>query len=89
MFKNVLIIGLGLMGGSIARAIRDTQTTTTISAFDMNAESLQYALEHGLIDNGSQNLQKLAESADLIIIATPLHAYNAIFSALSGFKLSQ
>ncbi len=48
--QNVMIIGLGLMGGSYAKALK--RLDFHISAIDTNAESIEYALENGIIDEG-------------------------------------
>ncbi len=48
--QNVMIIGLGLMGGSYAKALK--RLDFHISATDTNADSIEYALENGIIDEG-------------------------------------
>ena len=48
--QNILIVGLGLMGGSYAKALR--RLDFHIEAIDTNSESIEYALENGIIDAG-------------------------------------
>ncbi len=66
--KTVLIVGLGLMGGSYAMALK--RLGYTVHALDVNEESINYALKNGLIDKGSVDPDKnLIASADAVIFA--------------------
>jgi len=64
------VIGLGLIGGSIARDL-NAQIGVTLYGYDNNASHLQKALEIGII-NQSQNLEYLIENMDVIILAIPV-----------------
>lgn len=65
---DVLIVGLGLMGGSYAKALK--RLGFHISAIDTNPESIEYALKNGLIDEGFSAVEKQAvSSADAVIFA--------------------
>lgn len=63
---KVLIVGLGLIGGSYAKALK--KNGFNVSAIDKNQESIKYALENNIIDNGFTTVSKeIIQSADLII----------------------
>lgn len=63
---NILIVGLGLMGGSYARALSGLGYHVT--AIDTRRESIEYALANGLIREGSDSVSpELAERADAVI----------------------
>ncbi|MBR6952081.1 MAG: prephenate dehydrogenase [Oscillospiraceae bacterium] len=63
---NILIIGLGLMGGSYARAL--SRLGYHVTAIDTRRESIDYALANGLIREGSDTVSpELAEKADAVI----------------------
>ena len=63
---NILIVGLGLIGGSYAKGL--SKSGYHIMAIDINADSIQYALDEGFIAEGStKNDSALIEKADLII----------------------
>ena len=49
--RNVLIVGLGLIGGSYARALK--RLGYCVLAIDKNAQAIEYALSHHVIDEGS------------------------------------
>ncbi len=64
---KVLIVGLGLMGGSYARALK--RLGFTVSAIDTRKEAIDYALEERIIDAGSVSPdQRLLSSADLVVM---------------------
>lgn len=64
---KVAIIGLGLIGGSIARRLRGFHNCT-IAAYNRTEETLLLAKENGVIDEGSSNVGEVMENADLIIL---------------------
>ena len=66
--SNILIVGLGLMGGSYARAL--TRLGYNVGAVDTNADSIAYALDAGIISRGSTMPDpELISSADAVIFA--------------------
>lgn len=81
-FKHALIIGLGLIGGSFAHAIR--KFTGKISAFDPNPDSLKFALNHQIIDDTTDLKSQDLTQSDLIIIAPPLASYPQILTLLDN-----
>ena len=66
--KNILIVGLGLIGGSYAKALR--KLGFKISAITLNQEDIDYAIENGVIDEGfTEPLPEVLEKAELVIFA--------------------
>ena len=80
MFKQVCVIGLGLIGASFAQAIKDNGLSERLVAVDRHAPSITEAIEQGLLDAGGANLQGVVSGSDLIIIAVPVQAVRAVFS---------
>ncbi len=65
---NILIVGLGLMGGSYAMAL--SQQGYNVSAITRSQKSIDFALEHGYIEKGSTvNSPELIAGADLVVFA--------------------
>ncbi len=64
---KVAIIGLGLIGGSIARRLRGFHNCT-IAAYNRTAETILLAKQDGAIDEGSSNPAEVMDNADLIIL---------------------
>ena len=69
-FRTVSVIGLGLIGGSIALAIRERWPATRIAGVDRKAV-LAHALSSGAIDRAADNAAGVSD-ADLIILAAPV-----------------
>ncbi len=66
--SNILIVGLGLMGGSYAKAFK--RFGYHVMAIDKREEGIRYALEHGIIDEGSTEVtQDMVGRADTVIFA--------------------
>ncbi len=66
------IIGIGLIGGSMALALRGHKLSDTIIGYDSSAENLETALKLGLIDHAVEFDEGIAQ-ADLIILSTPVN----------------
>ena len=66
--KNILIVGLGLMGGSYAMALK--RLGYRVFAIDIDSESIKYAIDNNLIDDGSTKADpNLISNADAVIFA--------------------
>lgn len=68
--KAVLIVGLGLIGGSIAKGLRAANPDQVILAVDDSSKSIQEALESGVISQAG-SLEELARVAEIVVIAVP------------------
>ena len=65
---NILIVGLGLLGGSYAEALK--KKGYSVSAITRSQESIDYALENGLIDEGTIEIDpEIIKKADLLVFA--------------------
>ena len=72
--KKILIVGLGLLGGSYAKVLK--RFGFPISAITKDQSSIDYALSEGMIDEGSIELdEKLIGEADLVIFALYPHIF--------------
>lgn len=68
--QTVAIVGLGLMGGSLALALRGQ--VRHITGIDSDPATLDYALSNHIIDAGSPDLQRGVHHADMVILAAPV-----------------
>ncbi|MBE5957113.1 MAG: prephenate dehydrogenase/arogenate dehydrogenase family protein [Lachnospiraceae bacterium] len=72
--KKILIVGLGLLGGSYAKALK--RFGFHMSAITLDQESIDYALREGMIDEGSTELnERIIGEADLVIFALYPHVF--------------
>ena len=84
MFNKICIIGVGLIGGSIARTARQHGLSKTIVGFGREEDlpNLQTAKELGVIDDFYVDIADAVADADCVVIATPVGAIESIFALL-------
>jgi prephenate dehydrogenase len=80
--KKLVIFGVGLIGGSVALALKKTKTPITIVGVGRSAESLQTALDLGVIDADTSDVAAAIKDADLVLIAAPVAQTPAILNAI-------
>ncbi len=73
MIENVTIIGVGLIGGSFALALKENNLAGNIIGVDFNQENIAKALELGMIDE-ALSLEDAIKKSDLIYVAIPVDA---------------
>jgi cyclohexadieny/prephenate dehydrogenase len=72
LFERIAIIGMGLIGSSIARAVRDRKLAGHITAIDASAEVTKRVKELGFADTAVTNVVKGVADADLVILCIPV-----------------
>ena len=82
-YKKTLVIGLGVLGGSIAKAFKKNNISQSIFAFDIDIEAIELAKKHKIID-GLTLLDDDLSEFDLIAICAPLNQYQQIFSKINS-----
>jgi prephenate dehydrogenase len=70
--RVIAIVGVGLIGGSIAAALKRRNFAGEVLGVGRNASRLEAARERGLIDRGSTDLAEAARQADLLVFCTPV-----------------
>lgn len=80
--KKLVIFGVGLIGGSVALALKKTKTPVTIVGVGRSAESLQTALDLGVIDADTSDVAAAVKDADLVLIAAPVAQTPTILNAI-------
>ncbi len=84
MIERLCIIGVGLIGGSLARALRAAGAVKEIVGASRNTEHLQRAVDLGVIDRFDTNPAAAVQGADMVFVSVPLGAMRAVFEALKG-----
>lgn len=72
MFNKVGIIGLGLIGGSLAKALKNRCHIQKIVAFNRHSDVLEAAYKEGVIDEYANDITNIFENCDIIFICTPV-----------------
>lgn len=87
-FEQITIIGLGLLGGSLARICKKNGIAGKVVGFERNAEGLKKARELGIIDSHETNLRAAVAKSDLIVLCTPVSAIAALVGEMAPFLQS-
>ncbi len=87
MFDSLCVIGVGLMGGSLARAARHYGLTKRIVGFgrEVDQKNLQKAKDLGVIDDYYLQIEEAIQGVDCVLIATPVAALENIFELLKPY----
>ena len=83
MINRLCIIGVGLIGGSLARALRDANAVGRIIGCGRGAPNLERAVELGVIDEYDFDPAVAVAGADLVVVATTLGATRGVFAAIA------
>src|SRR5262245_58546825 len=83
--RHLAVVGLGLMGGSLALALRGY--AGTITGVDLNAESRQYALDNRIVDAATDDLKAGVSEADTVILCAPVRVILSMLTQRIGAYL--
>jgi len=84
-FNSVLIIGMGLIGSSISRALYENHLVNNVYGFDKDHKVIKKCQDLNIVVQAETDLKKFNLQFDLIIICTPLSTYKDIFNSLAKF----
>ena len=82
LFRKVAIIGTGLIGGSLALAIRKKHLAAQVGGVGRHRQTIRQAKAKGAIDEGSLSLG-IIRDADLVVLATPVNAILSLAPAVA------
>jgi len=82
LFQRVAIIGLGLIGGSLAAAIRNNGLADVVAGTDRRSQEPLLGKALGLIDEAAGSIREAAEGADLVVVAVPVKATRDVLEEL-------
>jgi prephenate dehydrogenase len=84
LFQNVTNIGVGLIGGSLARVLKTRDLAGRITGAGRSRQSLELALRLGVIDHMGQGLKDSVAGADLIVLASPVGTFEPTVRELAA-----
>ena len=84
MINRLCIIGVGLIGGSLARDLRREKLVGEVVGASRNDSNLKRAVALGVIDRYDTDIGAAVKDADMVVVAVPLGAMGDIFRALKG-----
>ena len=85
-FDKILVVGIGLIGGSILKTIKELNLSFEVYGVDQNEEVTTHAHNLGLIKNRSNDLEKINE--DCLIIFSRFNGSRSLLSSFPGITFS-
>ena len=78
MINKITIIGVGLIGGSLARALKERNLAKVVFGYGRDQSRLEEAQKSNIIDASSTNIKEAIDEANIIVIATPVGTFKDI-----------
>ena len=89
MINKITIIGVGLIGGSLAKAIKENNLAKVVFGYGRDLNRLEKAKKANVIDQFSTNLKEAINDSDIVIIATPVGSFKEILIEIKPFLTSK
>lgn len=86
---RLVVVGLGLIGGSFARGLRESGLCREVVGVDLDPQSRKLAVELGVVDRCEDDLEAACVGADVIQLAVPILAMEKLLARLAGMDLGQ
>jgi prephenate dehydrogenase len=83
---RLAVIGVGLIGGSFALALKKAKAVSHVTGVGRSAQNLKLARERGILDAIAPDAAMAAKDADLVLVATPVAQFEVIFESLRGSR---
>ena len=83
LFERIALIGIGLIGSSLARVVKRDGLANHVVACARRAETLETAARLGIVDSTTHDPGEAASAADLVIICTPIGSYGEVARAIA------
>ncbi len=84
MIERLCIIGVGLIGSSLSLALRQVGAVGEVVGYGRNRDNLAKGVELGVLDRFETSIAAAVEGADMIVVAVPLGAMQAVLGELAG-----
>ncbi|MCX5680886.1 MAG: prephenate dehydrogenase/arogenate dehydrogenase family protein [Candidatus Omnitrophica bacterium] len=82
LFRKVTVIGIGLLGGSLAVAMKKNHLAREVVGVSRRQAALNFAVKNRIVDSGTNNIVKAVENADFVILATPIQTILSLLTSL-------
>lgn len=84
LFKQLTLIGVGLIGGSLSAISKKKGLVERVVGYDIVSASLERAVSLGVIDEARERLSHAVEKADLVVLSTPVGNFNSLLKEIAG-----
>nr|WP_090260361.1 bifunctional prephenate dehydrogenase/3-phosphoshikimate 1-carboxyvinyltransferase [Pseudomonas panipatensis] len=86
---RLVVVGLGLIGGSFAKGLREKALFEEVVGVDRDPQSCRLAVELGVVDRCEESLENACRDADVIQLAVPILAMEKVLAELAGYDLGR
>ncbi|HAQ50623.1 MAG TPA: prephenate dehydrogenase/arogenate dehydrogenase family protein, partial [Gammaproteobacteria bacterium] len=83
MIKRLALIGTGLIGGSLALALKSANYAEHIVGYNLDLAVSEQAKSRGIIDSIAETIPEAIQSANVIVLAVPMGAMATVMTALA------
>jgi prephenate dehydrogenase len=83
--KNITVIGLGLIGGSLALSLKETSSDIVVMGYDVALDAMTIAKYRNIIDKIASDYRDAVKDADLVIIATPISKIIDVINSIKDY----
>ena len=84
-FKQATIIGVGLIGGSLAGILRSRKVAASVVGTGRNQDNLETAVRMGLIDRYSLDPKKAVQGSDLVVLCCPVGKFEDVAKEIKPY----
>jgi prephenate dehydrogenase len=84
MIETLSIIGVGLIGSSLSLALKQAGIVGRVVGYGRNRENLEKGVELGVLDGFEASIEAAVADADVVVVAVPLGAMQAVFGELAN-----
>lgn len=81
---HLAVIGVGLIGGSVARALKAANYVGRVTGVGRSRENLDRALELGVVDAIHTDAGAVVRDADMVLVSVPMGAYDKVFADIAA-----
>lgn len=84
MIKQLAVIGVGLIGGSLALALKKAGQVAHVIGYARSADAREEALQLGIIDEAATSIADAVKHADMVFVAVPMGAMQSVFAEIAA-----
>lgn len=81
--KHLVVVGTGLIGGSLALALKKAGLVERVTGVGRNRDNLELAKNIGVVDDWTHEIAAAVVDADIVLLAVPMTAYESVFTAMA------
>ena len=83
MIEKLVIIGVGLIGGSLSLALKQAGVVNHVVGCGRNPQNLQKGVDIGVIDSFETSISEAVKTADIVVAAVPMGAMHTVFQQIN------